>query len=302
MAEFATVSNESKMLYACIKQGVAILEKISVFRTVAIAELFPAQSTQWDKIKKVLALGVSNKIAWTGMSMTKSDNVPDETRVPPQVEVNTNTIRMMHAVAQAEGVTYSSNYVFFDPENNFVDSAATWTQAINAYLEIVNLGNELGLFKIAGAEMEGGTADINRSPAQLLIFNAVEIPLANGNRNVPLFNGKGIEAGFGSFYEDFFLKSINQLIDMAVPELDAQIVETTAAKSTSITNANWTMYEYTAPAGYGLVGILRGEDSDGGYLTSAVYDNASHGWLNKSTLPADAPATAAIKAAILKLA
>lgn len=300
MAEFATVSNESKLTYACIKQGVAVLEKIDMFRTVAIAELFPDQATQWDKIKKVLDLGISKKIAWTGMSMTKSDSTPDETRVPPQTEINTNTIRMMYAVATAESVTMNTtDYEFFDPDDNFKESAATWTQAVNAYLEILNLGTELGLYKIAGAEMEGGDAQVNRSPAQLLIFDAVEVPLVLG-RNTEEWNPDGIEAGFGTFYEDFFLKSINQLIAGTIPTLDVLVDSDTAGKAEHPTNPGWTQYAFTAPAGYSMVGILQGKDSDGNYRPTAKYTSATEGYIEVQTLLENAPATLTAKLIFLK--
>jgi len=277
MSELSLTTNETKMLYACIRQGFSILLKIQDYRQFSLGELFPGFVTQWDDIKAILELGISKKIAWTGMSMTKSDNVPDDTRIPPNAEINSNTIRLMHAKAEALGVSLSPNYTFFDEDENFVEGAATWLQAVNAYLEIINLSQEAGLFKMTAADFEGSSASMTRSGAQLLIFDKAEVPLTNGGRWCEEFNALGIQDGSGSFYDDFFFKTVNELIEQTLPTLEVFQTEQTATKQADPDYpSTHTRYSFWL-SGYSLIGMLRVKTTDDEYLTTPVFDTPNNG-------------------------
>ena len=95
MAVFTINVHDSKLAYATLLKCVDLHRAAHSLKTIGLAQFFPDVADQWDDICRVLKFAVSSQIAWTGMSMTKSDSVPDDTRIPPAVEINAAIIRIM---------------------------------------------------------------------------------------------------------------------------------------------------------------------------------------------------------------
>lgn len=126
--------------------------------------------------------------------MTKSDNVPDDTHIPPQVEVNKAYVRIALGLVNTLGVTLSEDHVF-DDSPDFEEAQETWYAIARIYSEIDSLCEQMDMYRMVINEFDGGTATIGRSAAQLLPYRDCPIPLVDvaGVNDINL-------SGIGSFF------------------------------------------------------------------------------------------------------
>ena len=293
MATFSFLVHESKLGYAIIKKCNDLHTKAYDIKTVGLAQYFSDISSQWDDVAKILGMGVSSKIAWTGTSMTKADTVPDDTRIPPNVEINTSTIRIMKQKADDLGVTLSSSYDFFDEANGFVEAMETWQAAAKLFLDIVSLAQELTMYKYVLAELHGGIEKLERSPGQLIPYMNCDVPLAEGATFVENLNWDGIEAAFGDFYQDVMNDPVMETLKTTPLDLESQRSQVQASKLDDPDNPGVkTIYTFSVSGGYSLIGAVTAKDSDGVYWqTGITYTSSTAGKLTLDMAVGSAPAT-----------
>lgn len=303
MGEFNFTVHDSKLFYAMVCQAAAVGLKIQDYKTNILGAYFPAISTEWGQIKKILQCGIQSKIAWSGMSMTKSDTVPDETRAPPEIAINENIIRLMKKKATDLSVTLSSDFEFFDESAQFAQAHATWSAACKAYLDIIGWSQEMALYKNSMGELESGNATVTRSGAQLMMFDQCDVPIADGSKWYSAYNWEGLEAGFGStFYANLLLETVDVILDGTIPDPDRAKQEVVADKLDDPDNPGVkTIYNFAAMGGYALAGVIYALDSDGDYHTTGVtYLSGTSGKLTINTPVGSAPATTTFKLLGLK--
>jgi len=280
------------MAYATMLKCVDLHREADNLKAIGLAQYFPDISTQWDDISKVLKLAISSKIAWTGQSMTKSDNVPDDTRIPPNVEINQATIRIMKQKADDLSITLSSSHEFFDEDDGFIKAAETWAGAGKLFLDIISLAQELTMFKYMLAEFHNSNVSTERSPGQLIPFMNCDVPLAQGLIWAEKLNWEGIEAAFGDFYWDVMSQIAMETLSMTPIELEAQRFEQNVDKEDDPDNPGVkTIYPFSI-TGYSLIGVVKALDSGGAYHQSGItYTSSTAGKLTLNMPVGDAPDT-----------
>lgn len=294
MAVFVCDVHETKFLYALIRQGHEAVRRAVDIRDTVLASLFPDVAAQWSDVCRVLRLGISSPVALTGMSMTKADTVPDDTRVPPSVEINAATVRIMYRLAGSLGVTLSAEYEFFDEERNFAQAAATWSAGCRTLLQVEALLREALLYSMAAADVDGGVELVERSPAQMAMFPDCEAPLADGSRWVEAWSPVGIRSAFGPFYDAFMYGPLETMMTTPLPVLLVSRVSVSAeAEDGDPEHPNTiTAYPFSVPSG-AVIGAI--EALAGGVpVRQVVYYAASSGAVKLPVPLADAPETADI--------
>lgn len=290
MSIYTVSIGETKFFYALLRQGYEVLRRAMAVRDQALAFWFPNVAEEWGAVKRILSLGIASPIAWTGMSMTKSDTVPDDTRVPPAVEINGGTVRAMYALASAEGVTLAGDQEFYDEANMFAEAFVSWSSACRALMKIEDLLREATLYAMAAAQVEGAEGTLERSPAQIVMFDAAEVPLGDGGRWSEQWSVAGIEAGFGSFYQDFLLQPTEETFIGGLPDLSVERQEVVVAGIDDPDNPGVkTVYEFFAQNGFALAGMIMAKGGDSYYRTPE-YLTASSGVVRVNLPVAEAPA------------
>lgn len=289
MATYSTMISDSKMAYAVLQKCVELHHKAYMIRTVGLAQVFPNIDSEWDNIAKILKLGVSSKIAWTGASQTKDDKVPDETRVPHSVEINEAIIRIMKQKAEDFDITLSTSYEFFDETNEFKKAAATWESAVKLYLDIYSLAEELNLYRFMLAYFHRGDSSTERGPAQVMPFMTCDIPLS-GEIFVPNLNWEGMESAFGDFYSDVINQPPLETLKAAPLSLTSDRTEVVGYKQDDPDNPGVkTIYTFSES---GMIGVITALDSEGTYHTSGItYTSGSAGKLTLDIPESEAPAS-----------
>jgi hypothetical protein len=297
MATFSFKLDRSKVVYAYLRQSYAVVEKIQTWKTEVIGEYFPNVATQWENIRKILDIGISKKIAVTGTSITKSDDTPDETRIPPTVEINSNIIRVMKNRATDLSVTLSGDYEFFDDTNNFQEAFATWSGACNAYLTILNMEIEISIYKYAINGMYRVGGEMDRGVGQMSVFDKCDVPLGDDANAifVSVFNWDGIEEAFDEFYDDMYLEPAYEISSGTIQTYNIQHSSPTANKADDPDNPGTkTIYEFDASSGFNIIGLITAKDSDGDYhynTTEVYYTSATKAVVRLSVAVGSAPAS-----------
>lgn len=293
MGVFSFTVHDTKFMYALLKQSYFLVKKIRDYKTAVLGEYFPQIDTRWADIKSILQCGVSSRIIWTGMSMTKSDTVPDDTRTAPAQDINANTVRLMYAKAQSLGLTLSSQFEFYDEQNRFHEALQTWDAACKTLIDIQGWLQELCLYQVMAAEVEGGISALERSPAQMIMFDQADIPLADGGKWYGQFYWQGLRAGFGAFYWNLIYLTPEALTAISPPEIDTRTFVVTVAGVDDPENPGVkTIYTVEVPdEEYSLAGLIVMEEVFEGTATyNFTYVDADHGVQVVSLPVAEAPA------------
>ncbi len=294
MATFGFYVNDSKLAYAVIRKCIDLHRKAHAVKINGLAQFFPDVEAQWDDIITVLQFAISSKIAWTGQSMTKADTVPDDTRIPPNVEINSATIRIMKQKADDLGITLSSSHEFYDENDYFQKAMETWSAAAKMYMDILSLAEELTMYRYILSELHRSQNTTQRSPGQLIPFMDCDIPLADGSIWVENLNWEGIENGFGDTYWDIISEPAMETLKGTPISLDSQRETQNVAKQDDPDNPGTkTIYPFSiSSAGYSLIGALKAVDSNGTYhQTGITYSSVTEGKLTLDIAVGDAPDT-----------
>ncbi len=246
MSTVAVAVHSSKMLYATILKGLAIWEQIRMRRDI-LADMFPQISVQWDSFLKVISPCISRKVAVTA-SLSKADTVPDETRVPPGVDINAGSLRLMHRLAGTLGLGLSTDFEWFDEADRFAQAFTNWAVAANTYLEIEQLANDLTMHRAYGCDLYTSSTE-QRTPGQLTFYNECNIPLADSIFASSL-NTAGLQAGFGSVYLGWMTQSVEELVTDVPPVIETDFAQVTATPEDDPDNpGTQTLYAFAVPAG-----------------------------------------------------
>lgn len=270
MSEYNVVVYEQKLAFACFMASASLKAKAHGLIRYGLGAFFPDVLTEWGAACEVLGYGISSKIAWTGKSMTKSDTVPDDTRVPPQVDVNPAVLHLMHDRAQTLGLTLAGGRVFADPETGWRDAAQTWAGACKLYLDILDIVDEMEMYRIMVNDLDG-TAGMSRSPAQVLPFQRCPLPLT-GAKWVRNGNIDGL-AGFFGLNPD--LPYHAQLLTAPPDYTETRQTVTSADK---VDNDGVAEYAFSLPGADVLAGLFA-VPLAAGYIYTCDYTGATGGTL-----------------------
>ena len=296
--------HSTKMLYATILKALYLWRQIRARRDM-LAGMLPAVATQWDLLQQVIAPCISRKVAITA-SLSKSDTVPDETRVPPSIEINAGTVRLMYGLAVSLGLTLNTDdYAWFDEEDHFRGATQNFAAVAGICLEIEQFAADLCMHRAYAADLYSDQ-DETRTPGQLTFYTECEAPLADGIF-VSKFNRAGMIAGFDTLYLGWMLLSIEDLVTTAPPSIESGWLEVTATPEDDPDNPGVkTLYRFEATTGWYLAGAVIAARPDltapEAFYQTVVYDSDTEGHVSLTggyTDPA-MPATVVFKLLMLR--
>ncbi|MBI9092723.1 MAG: hypothetical protein JEZ12_26200 [Desulfobacterium sp.] len=264
--------HESKLAYALINKCLDLHREVDALKVYGLGNFFPNIGSQWNQVLDLLRLGVSSKIAWTGQSMTKGDTVPDDTRIPPNVEINEGMIRVLHAMAKSNGITLAEEHLFFDESDGFVQAMGTWTAAAKLYLDILVIAQEFTMYRYMLSEYYLSSESLARSPGQLVPFMGCAIPLASGDKFPPALNWDGIVAACGDYYKTIM---VTPALEVFATPPGGRNTETLKVDVMAMADPDSletrTVYPYTSSKP--IIGVVTAVDTDGTYhVANIVFD------------------------------
>lgn len=281
MGTLALNVHSTKLLYATILKGLALWRQIRARRDM-LAGMLPSVSTQWDILQKVIMPCISRKVAITA-SLSKADTVPDETRVPPSVEINPGVVRLMLGLATSLGLTLSANYEWNDEANNYRQAIENFATIANILIEIEQIAADLCMHRAYAADLYDDQNEL-RTPGQLAFYTECDVPLADGIF-VSQFNRFGMISGFGALYLGWMLLSIEDLVTGTPPTIQISQIDVTATPADDPENpGTYTLYHFAATAGWSLAGAVVAArpslDAPVAFFSSgAEYTSGSAGYL-----------------------
>ncbi len=287
--------NESKMAYALICKCLDLHQEAWALKIYGLKQFFPNIETQCPQVFAALRFAVSSSITWTGQSMTKADTVPDDTRVPPNVEVNEALVRTMHVTALSLGVNMSDEYIFTDVAGDFMEALGTWAAAAKIYLDIIGIAEEFTMYKPILADMYlQDVGNIERSPGQLVPFMGCGVPIANNGLLVEKLNWDGIVAACGTYCMDIMVFPALDIFNAAPGTRTTQTIEVVVeAEADPDFLTTKTVYSYTTTAP--VIGVISAVGSNGVFYPVVNMTGATSFSLCVALPIAEAPATMTIK-------
>ena len=274
--------HSTKLLYATILEGISIWRKVNVRRDL-LSGMLPDIGSQWAILKTVLMPCISRKVAVTA-SLSKSETVPDETRVPPSIEINGGTVKLMKGLADSLGLTLNTDdYEWYDSASGFRQAIENFSVVAVVFLEIEQLVMDLCMHRSYAADLYSDQ-DENRTPGQLAYYIECDAPLADGVF-VNLFNRMGMLSGFGSHYLGWLMSSVEQLVATDAPDFEQTKIDVVATPEDDPEDpgAN-TLYRFQATSGWALAGAIVAASPNvsapSTFFDHVTYDSATSGYLS----------------------
>lgn len=295
MGTLALNVHSTKLLYATILKGFALWRQIRTRRDM-LSAMLPDIATQWDILQQVIMPCITRKVAITA-SLSKAETVPDETRVPPAVEINPGVAQLMIGLADSLGLTLSGNYEWYDEVADYRTAIENFATIANVCIEIEQIAADLCMHRAYAADLYSDQNE-SRTPGQLAFYSECDVPLADGVF-VAQFNRFGMMAGLGSMYLGWMLLSIEELVTSAPPTIETSKTAVTAAPEDDPDHSGtYTLYRFAATSGWSLAGAVVAARPNltapvAFYANDITYVSGSQGYLRLSggyTDPAMPPA------------